>query len=116
MRKQMELNFENKSITEELENTKKNLGTSPNQKELIGRYKWVLTKTHQNEKEKYKARLEAEGFQQKKMPEWEIYTPVERMITFMILLSLAVEWIKMDVKGALGIEITFIHVPTTRYY
>lgn len=65
--------------------------------------KWVFTKKQTNNDEVYKARLVVKGFQQKGNLE-DTYSPVLRLQTLRILLSVAVQrnYIihQMDVKGA----------------
>lgn len=65
--------------------------------------KWVFTKKQTNNAEVYKARLVVKGFQQKGKLE-DTYSPVLRLQTLRILLSVAVQrkYIihQMDVKGA----------------
>ncbi|KRT78250.1 hypothetical protein AMK59_6683 [Oryctes borbonicus] len=66
--------------------------------------KWVFSEKEVQGRNVKKARLVARGFQQKTSAEEEIYTPVARMITLRVLLSLAVEnnckIHQMDVKSA----------------
>lgn len=95
------------TIQEELDNLNKNetwdIVPKPKNERIIDS-KWVFTQKYVNGTCRKKARLVAKGFQQQKMPKEEMYTPVARMITLRILLSIAVEWDlqihQMDVKGA----------------
>lgn len=66
--------------------------------------RWIFTEKEVQGQSMKKARLVARGYQQKLSPEEEIYTPVARMVTLRVLLSLAIEhhWTihQMDVKAA----------------
>lgn len=68
--------------------------------------KWVFKiKKEKNNKELYKARLVARGFQQDdKIDHADIYAPVAKLPTLRILLAIAMkynlEWTQMDVKSA----------------
>lgn len=67
--------------------------------------KWVFKIKQENNKDIYKARLVARGFQQKdKIDQADIYAPVAKLPTLRILLAIAMtynlEWTQMDVKSA----------------
>lgn len=94
------------AVKEELKTLEENdtweITEMPENEKLID-CKWIFTKKKLNNSELYKARLVARGFQQEGVFS-DIYSPVLKLQTLRILLSIAVqrnyEIHQMDVKGA----------------
>ncbi|VEN40759.1 unnamed protein product [Callosobruchus maculatus] len=95
------------AVHEELKSLEENqtweIVDKPKEGKLIDT-KWVFTKKNINGAEIYKARLVARGFLQSGLEDADIYSPVARLETLRILLSIAVQRdyfiCQMDVKSA----------------
>ncbi|KAL0546298.1 hypothetical protein IC582_016205 [Cucumis melo] len=97
------------AMDEEIKAIKKNdkweLSTLPNEKKAVG-VKWVF-KIKRNEKgevERYKKRLVAKGYSQRKDIDYEVFASVARLETIRLLIALVAQnnWkiFQMDVKSA----------------